>query len=125
MKHQNGSSPAELFWGRTQRQRLPIPQPRLPNSDYSTRRDDLHKQHVNARNKHTATFLPLQPGDTALLADGTAGKWTKEVTIMAANPSGRLYKVQDSQGLTYTRGRELLRKIIKRPKSESPLNSRQ
>ena len=125
IKRQNGSSPAELIWGKTQRHRLPIPQHTLPARDYPTGRGDLHRKQIDARNKHTATFLPQQPGDTALLADGTTGKLTKEVTISAINASGRSYQVQDSQGRTYTRSRELLRKRIKRPILETPLKPRQ
>ena len=125
MKRQNGSSPAELFWEITQRHRMPTPQYTPPASDYPARRDGLHRKQINARNKHTATFLPLQLGDTALLADSTTGKRTKEVTIVAINTSGRSYQVQDSQGRTHTRSRELPRKRIKRPVLETPLEPRQ
>ena len=90
------------------------------------RRNDLLKKQIQARNKHKATFLQLQLGDTALLADGTTGKWTKDVTILATNPSGGSYQVQDSQGHNYTtQGRELLRKRIRRPILKRPLTSRQ
>ena len=49
----------------------------------------------------------------------------KEVTILAINTSGRSSQVQDSQGHTYTRTRELQRKRLKRPAPETPLKSRQ
>ena len=128
MKRQNGSSQAELFWGKTQRHRLPLhnaSQP-IPHEDNRpARRDDLHTKQIKARNQHTASYLPLQPGDTALLADSTTGKWTKEVTILYTNPSGKSYLVQDSRGHTYTQCRELLRKRIRRPNLEPPLTSRQ
>ena len=106
MKRQNGPSPAELVWGRTQPHRLPIHQPTSPTNDGPTRKDDLHKKQIQSRNQHTTSYLPLQPGDTVLLADGTTSKWTKEVTILTTNPSGRSYQVQDSWGHTYTRSRE-------------------
>ena len=128
MKSQNGSSPAELFWGRTHRLRLPLhnaSQPAPHEDNGPTRRYDLHTKQIKARNQHTTSYLPLKPGDTALLADGTTGKWTKVVTILSTNPNGKSYQVQDSRGHTYTRGRELLRKRIRRPNLEPPLTSRQ
>ena len=89
-------------------------------------RDDHHKQQVAARNTPTAPFLPLLPEDMALLADGSTAKWTKEVSITAVNPSGRSYEVQDSPSLTYTSGRELLKKESNAPTQNHPsfLNSR-
>lgn len=79
---------------------------------------------MEARNKHTAQFMPLQPDDTALLPDTIKGKWTKEVMIAAVNPSRKLYEVQDSQGRTNSGRRELLRKRIKSPCSNSPIFAR-
>ena len=128
VKRQNGTSPAELFWGRTQRHRLPIhngSQRMCKEATGPAQRDDFYSKQVKARNQHTTDYLPLQPGDTALLAEGTTGKWTKEVSILSTNPSGKSYQVQDNRGHTYTRGRELLRKRIRQPNQEPALTSRQ
>ena len=48
----------------------------------------------------------------------------KKVQITAVDPSAKSYKVQDSQGRTYSRRRELLRKRIKAPGSNAPIVSR-
>ena len=127
MKRQNSTSPAELFWGRTQRHRLPMHngnQHPDNKSDGLARTDNLHSKQVKVRNLHTAAYLPLRPGDTALVADGNSGKWTKEVSIISTNPSGKSYQVQDSRGHTYTRSRELLRKRIRQKNRAQALTPR-
>ena len=56
MKRQNGTSLAELFWGRTQRHRLPMHNGKQTQEQKPTgaaSRDDLHSKQVKARNLHT------------------------------------------------------------------------
>ena len=55
--------------------------PAPPTNDGPACRDDLHKKQIQARDQQAASHLPLQPGDTALLADGITGKWTKECCV--------------------------------------------
>ena len=127
MKSQNDSSLAKLFWGRPQPHRLPIPKPKLPSNEKaegttSTNSKSLPGTRPLLRSYHCSQKIE----DMALLADGSTAKWTKEVSITAVNPSGRSYEVQDSPSLTYTSGRELLKKESNAPTQNHPsfLNSR-
>ena len=52
MKRQNGTSPAELFWGRTQRHRLPMHNGKQTQEQKPTGAASSHSKQVNARNQH-------------------------------------------------------------------------
>lgn len=74
MKRQNGSSPAELFWGKTQCHRLPIPKIHLVSSQTAKGRD---RQQTEVRNTLTAQFMPLQLRNSSLMGNAITGKWKK------------------------------------------------
>ena len=92
MAREDGYSPAQLFFGRRQRQRLPCtPSHCLLETPHMEARDELAKQQTAARNERTKDYTQLQLGDRAWLQNPVSGKWDTQVEIDSVRPEGHSY----------------------------------
>ena len=120
MARGDGIAPTDLFLGRRQLHRLPMP---LGTPKKQGNHDASHASSTDQRNKATRMLPKLQVGDTALAQNKQTGKWEKEVQITGINPSKLSFEVTDKNGSTYSRGRKLLRKRIKGTAPLFPLSN--
>ena len=70
MVRADGSSPSQMFFGRTQKQKLPLLNPNATsfNPDSLIRkRDDLHSKRCNLRDQHSVIIADLVPGEKVLI----------------------------------------------------------
>ena len=112
---QDGSSPAQLFFGRRQRLGLPL----LPQH-----LEENHLQCTDAKNKEAtrlhdkantqATELPdLRPQERVWIQHHQTKDWYKQAAIIESRHNGRAYELVDDDGKTYYRGRRFLRPVQK------------
>ena len=124
MAREDGYSPAQLFFGRRQRQRLPCtPSHCLLETPHMEARDELAKQQTAARNERTKDYTQLQLGDRAWLQNPVSGKWDTQVEIDSVRPEGHSYTVRTPEGKLYTRGRRLLRPLKAEKSGDSDIQS--
>ena len=108
---QDGSSPAQLFFGRRQRLGLPL----LP-----CRLEENHLHNTDAKNKEATRLhdkantqatepLDLRPGERVRIQHHQTKEWYKQATIIESRHSGRAYELVDDNGKTYFTGRRFLR----------------
>ena len=110
---QDGSSPAQLFFGRRQRLGLPMLNQHL---------EAIHLRDPDGRNKEAtsthekaegqATDLPdLRPDDRVWIQHHQSKEWYKQATVLESRHNGRAYELIDDEGKTYYRGRRFLRPV--------------
>ena len=101
----DGTTPAELFYGRKLRQTLPmLPITGWTNQDVSSR-DTTHTKQAELRNRNTAKFKQLKPGQRVLVQHHVSKDWTIKGTITAIRQDGYSYIVQTDEGKSFIRGR--------------------
>ena len=106
MTRQDGTSPAQLFFGRRQRLGLPLLPEMLSQSnvDPSTR-DSLNKDRISDRDTHTVCLPDFAMGDRVWMQHHSTKKWYKTACIIEIRHGGRAYLVKDDNGQLYVRGR--------------------
>ena len=127
MVRTDGSSPAQLFFGRTKKQNLPMlnpnAQPFCPDSMIK-KRDKLHQQWIHSRDQHSVIIDDLVPGQKVMIQDYITGLWSELAIILEKREDGRSYWVKDDWGCTLIRGRRRLNEIssLKNTDSETSKN---
>ena len=112
MAREDGYSPAQLFFGRRQRQRLPCtPSHCLLETPNIHARDSLARPQAAPRNERTKTYRQLSIGEKAWLQNQITGKWDTQVEIESVREGGQSYTVRTSGGKIHTRGTRLLRPL--------------
>ena len=111
MARNDGTTPAELFYGRKLRQTLPmLPITEWTDQDVSAR-DATHTRQAELRDRNTAEFKQLKPGQRVLVQHHISKDWTIKATITAIRQDGYSYVVQTDEGKSFIRGRRLLKCI--------------
>ena len=114
MVRTDGSSPAQLFFGRTQKQNLPSLNPNAkafcPNS-LIKKRDKLHQQRIHSRDQHSIIINDLVPGQKLLIQDYITGLCSKSAVVIEKREDCRSYWVKDDRGRLFIRGRRHLKDI--------------
>ena len=107
---QDGTSPAQLFFGRRQRLGLPVLPEALDQSPADpSPRDFLHENRNKNRDKSTACYSDFAVGDKVWMQHHATKKWYKTAIIAEIRHGGRAYLVKDQDGQLYVRGRRFLR----------------
>ena len=110
MTRQDGTSPAQLFFGRRQRLGLPMLPIILHQSEVDpSSRDRLHKEHIADRDLHTVSLDDFCVGDRVWMQHHATKQWYKTAVIIEIRHEGRAYLVKDDSGQQYVRGRRFLR----------------
>ena len=74
-------------------------------------RDATHARQNKLRDRNTANFKQLKPGQRVLVQHHVSKDWTIRGTITATRQDGYSYVVQTDEGKSFIRGRRLLRSI--------------
>ena len=92
MARTDGQSPSQLFFGRRQKQQLPMisAHSRRGNRDLSGR-DKTAAAAEKHRNAHTHDLGELQPGTKARMQHHITNRWDKCVTVESRRPNGHAY----------------------------------
>ena len=114
MSRQDGSSPAQLFFGRRQRLGLPLlschlEENHLQNTDAKNKK--ATRLHNKANAQATELVLDLRPGERVWIQHHQTKEWYKQATIIQSRHSGRAYKLVDDDEKTYCKGRRFLRPV--------------
>ena len=110
---QDGSSPAQLFFGRRQRLGLSLLQHHLeenllPNADAKNK--EATRLH-NKADANATELLDLRPNDRVCIQHHQTKEWYKLATVLESRHNGRAYELLDDEGKTYYRGRRFLRPV--------------
>ena len=114
MVRADGSSPSQMFFGRIQKQKLPLLNPNATSFDPDSlikKRDDLHSKRCNLRDQHSVVIDDLVPGEKVLIQDYLSGLWSESATVLSMREDKRSYWVQDQHGRKFIRGRRRLKQI--------------
>ena len=112
MARTDGVSPSQLFYGRRQRQLLPLTGEQAKTQASSTAgRDKTAGNSELARNKHTSNYTELQDEEKVWMQHHITGKWDTAVRVVRKRRDGNSYVVIAPDGNTYIRGRRLLKPI--------------
>ena len=96
MIRQDGTSPAQLFFGRRQRLGLPMLPELLHQSAIDpSSRDSLHKERIADRDLHTVSLNDFSVGDRVWMQHYATKKWYKTAIIIKIRHWGRAYLVKD------------------------------
>ena len=91
MTRNDGTTPAELFYGRKLRQTLPmLPITEWTDQDVSSR-VATHTRQAELRDRNTAKFKQLKPGQRVLVQHHVSKDWTIKGTITATRQDGYSY----------------------------------
>ena len=108
---EDGSSPAEIMFGRKQRTKLPTLPSQLSSSDRATavaNRDKMAQKHTEYFNKTAKPLSVFEPGQLVRVKDHMSDKWDKIATIVSRRKDNLSYVI-DIDGKEYVRGRRLLK----------------
>ena len=112
MARADGVSPSQLFFGRRQRQQLPLTAEQTRAQESSTDgRDAMAGKSEGYRNTHTSNYSELHPNQQVWMQHHVTGKWDTKVTVRMKRKEGNSYVVCAEDGNTYIRGRRLLKPI--------------
>ena len=112
MARTDGVSPSQLFFGRRQRQLLPLTGEQARSQASSTAAKDKRAgDSERSRNKHTQNYTKLQCGTDVWMQHHITGKWDTQVQVVRKRKDGNSYVVSTADGNTYIRGRRLLKPI--------------
>ena len=112
MARTDGVSPSQLFYGRRQRQLLPLTGEQAKSQASSTAgRDKTAGNSERARNKHTSNYKELKNEEEVWMQHHITGKWDTPVRVVKKRRDGNSYVVMAPDGNTYIRGRRLLKPI--------------
>ena len=123
----SGKSPAQMFFGRRLRDRLP----HLPGANdlevaNAKAGADNRKLLMEQRKNLIGTSLqPLSINQRVLVQNPISKSWNEKGTIIRVRPLGRSYEVHMDSGKTFLRNRTLLRPINNRcfPVEDPPPSS--
>ena len=77
------NSPSHLFFGRRQRQRLPVTQEHTQMHSYDiSSKDKLARESEKKRNAHTRQLGELYAGERVRMQNHIDNKWDRHVTII-------------------------------------------
>ena len=112
MTRTDGLSPSQLFYGRRQRQLLPITGVQAKIKESTTAGSDITAG-ISERNRnlHMANYTELQPRDKVWMQHHVTGKWDTTVQVTKKRKDGNSYVVTAQDGNTNIRGRRLLKPI--------------
>ena len=92
MARDNRYSPRQLFFGRIQKQRLPMLASQTANGSICIEaKDAISKAATDSRNSNTKEYSKLAPGSIALMQCHLSKKREKEVKIVAPQENGTSY----------------------------------
>ena len=114
MVRTDGSSPAQMFFNRTQKQGLPLQNPNAKPFEPKAlikKRDKLHEQRIMLRDQHSVVIEYLAPGQEVLTHDYLSGLWKESAVVLSKRDDGRSYWVRDNQGQSFIRGRRRLKAV--------------
>jgi len=103
-------SPAQIFYGRRLKTKLPTTTPLLKENNTQDIRRKLKERQNKQKHYYDKQSKPLEPlknGQKVLIHDGE--KWSKSATVKRKHRSPRSYVVQTSNGRFYRRNRRHLR----------------
>ena len=112
MPRADGYSPAEMFWGRRQRTRLPtlpIHHEVIDHSKAEAARKKTAEEHAEYFDRTTRDQERLQPGQRVVLQDPKTKRWTLEGEVISERPHGGSYLVETDAGRTTVRNRSHIR----------------
>ena len=101
MVRTDGSSPAQMFFNRTQKHGLPLLNPNakpFEPDNLIKKRDKLHEQRIKLRDQHSVIIEDLAPGQEVLTQDYLSGLWNDSAVVLSKREDGRSYLVGDNQG---------------------------
>ena len=112
MARTDGVSPSQLFYGRRQRQLLPLTGEKAKSQASSTAgRDKTAGNSERYRNKHTTDYTELRNDEKVWMQHHITEKWDTSVRVIKKRKDGNSYVVIAPDGNTYIRGRRLLKPI--------------
>ena len=112
MARTDGVSLSQLFYGRRQRQLLPLTGEQAKSQASSTAgRDKTAGDSEQLRNRHTKEHTELHNEDKVWMQHHITGKWDMTVQVIRKRKDGNSYVVSAPDGNTYIRGRRLLKPI--------------
>ena len=85
MVRTDGSSPAQLFFGRNQKQNLPTFNPTAKSfclDSMIKKRGKLHQQRIHSRDQHSVTINDLVPCQKVLIQDYITGLWSESAIVL-------------------------------------------
>ena len=119
----SGKSPAQMFYGRRLRDRLP----HLPGAndlEVANAKDGANKRKQlmeDQQNQQGTSLQPLSINQKVLVQNSITKSWNELGTITKARPLGRSYEVLMDSGKTILRNRTLLRPILSQDRTvENP-----
>ena len=108
----DGISPSQLFYGRRQRQLLPLTGEQAKSQVSSTAgRDKTAGNSERLRNRHTTNYTELHKDEKVWMQHHITGKWDTSVQVIRKRKDGNSYVVSAADSNTYIRGRRLLKPI--------------
>ena len=111
MASEDNILPSQAFFGRRQRQILPLRTTDLTLAAIDIlQKDKLACEQVERRNLHTKPFSPLAVGQECWLQHPASGEWYTTATILERRASD-FYYIRTKEGAEYVRGRRLLRPV--------------
>ena len=111
MTREDGTSPSELFFGRRQKQLLPmLPSKLVTGKQDMKNRDKLSADKTKYRNLHTRQYAPFNIGDKVWLQHHDTKDWYTQATIISPRAGGS-YIIKTDSGKEYIRGRCFLRLV--------------
>ena len=97
MARTDGVSPSQLFFGRRQRQLLPLTGEQARSQASSTAgKDKRAGDSERFRNKHTKSYTELHSGDSVWMQHHISGKWDTQVQVIRKRRDGNSYVVSAS-----------------------------
>ena len=108
----DGFSPAQLFFGRRQRTRLPtLPLHHLPvdTDEAEQAREDAAERSFAYANLHTQQQQPLEAGQAIVVQDPKTGRWTQNAHVLEERAHGGSYHIQTEEGRHAIRSRAHVR----------------
>ena len=104
---EDGITPSQAFFGRRQKQNLPLRQPDLPIKFEN--KDLIASDQAVRRDLHTQQLPLLQVGQEVVLQHHLTHRWDIEAVITRVRDNGASYYVKTKQGRDLLRGRRLIR----------------
>ena len=110
MARADGLSPSQLFYGRRQKQLLPLSSThkQVAATDIG-KRDKAYRKQIEGRNAHTGELRQLDIGEVVRVQDNSTKKWTQLAVITEVRRSGASYTIQGGSNRTYIRSRRHLK----------------
>ena len=121
MVRTDGSSPAQMFFNRTQKQGLPLLNPNakpFEPENLIKKRNKLHEQRIKLRDQHSVIIEDLAPGQEVLIQDYLSGLWKDSAVVLSKRDDSRSYWVRNNLGQSFIRVRRRLKAVS--PSEDNP-----